>query len=235
MHTAARDAFVRESGIHSVIAAPLIHREVVVGAITVYSTRPDAFDATGAGLLNALADQAAVAIANAGLILELEQSRAEVARRADSEQTLREIAARVSAILDPAEVLQQIVEEVDPPARIGRRPDRPVRPRRSTRCAGRTPRATRWRVMPEWARTGGLKSGQAVAGRPFKEQRAVRTDDYLADDRFERDDAARAFVERTGIRVRDRRPAGGRCRSARARSRSCRASRAPTTRPTSRS
>ena len=59
----------------------------------------------------ALADQAAVAIANARLIEELERSRAEIARRADSERTLREIAARVSAILEPDEVLQQIVDE----------------------------------------------------------------------------------------------------------------------------
>ena len=89
-----------------------IHREVVVGAITVYGDRPDAFDAEAdAALLGALADQAAVAIANARLIDELERSRAEIARRADSERTLREIAARVSAILEPAEVLQQIVDE----------------------------------------------------------------------------------------------------------------------------
>ena len=102
---------MRESGIQSVIAAPLVHREVVVGAITVYGDRADAFDAEDAALLAALADQAAVAIANARLIDELERSRAEVARRADSERTLREIAARVSAILDPAEVLQRIVDE----------------------------------------------------------------------------------------------------------------------------
>ena len=110
-HTPARDTFVRESGIESVIAAPLVHREVVVGAITVYGDRADAFDAEDAALLAALADQAAVAIANARLIDELERSRGEVARRADSERTLREIAARVSAILDPAEVLQRIVDE----------------------------------------------------------------------------------------------------------------------------
>ena len=73
--------------------------------------RADAFDAADAALLVALADQAAVAIANARLIEELERSRAEVARRADAERTLREIAARVSAILDPAEVLQRIVDE----------------------------------------------------------------------------------------------------------------------------
>ena len=110
-HTDERDAFVRESGIKSVIAAPLVHRDIVVGAITVYGDRSDAFGSEDAALLAALADQAAVAIANARLIEELERSRAEVARRADSERTLREIAARVSAILEPDEVLQQIVDE----------------------------------------------------------------------------------------------------------------------------
>ena len=62
-------------------------------------------------MLGALADQGAVTIMNARLIEELERSREEVARRADSERTLREINARVSAILDPGEVLQRIVDE----------------------------------------------------------------------------------------------------------------------------
>ena len=44
-------------------------------------------------------------------------------------------------------------------------------------------------VVPDWAKTGGLKPGQAVAGTAFAEQRPVRTDDYLADDRFENDEA----------------------------------------------
>src|SRR3954451_4510513 len=110
-HTDERDAFVRASGVKSVIAAPLVHRDVVVGAITVYGDRPHAFDAQGAEVLSALADQAAVAIANARLIEELERSRTEIARRADAERTLREIAATVSAILEPDEVLQRIVDE----------------------------------------------------------------------------------------------------------------------------
>ena len=55
-------------------------------------------------------------------------------------------------------------------------------------------------VVPEWATTGGLKPGQAVAGTAFAEQRPVRTDDYLTDERFVRDDLARAFVEDAGIR-----------------------------------
>ena len=42
-HTPARDEFVRESGIRSVIAAPRVHREVLVGAITVYGDRSFTF------------------------------------------------------------------------------------------------------------------------------------------------------------------------------------------------
>jgi PAS domain S-box-containing protein len=198
-HTPERDAFVRESDVHSVIAAPLIHRSVVVGAITVYGNRVDAFGEQDAGLLAALADQAAIAIANARLIEELEGSRTEIARRADSERTLREIAARVSAILEPAEVLQRIVDEAtrlleSDGARIDLY-DPELDALRWSYAAGDA-----MSVAPEWATTGGLRPGQAVAGTAFAEQRPARTDDYLADDRFARDDQARAFVERSGIR-----------------------------------
>ena len=211
IHTPERDAFVREIGVRSVIAAPLIHRDVVVGAITVYGDRPDAFGEADAGLLSALADQAAVAIANARLIDELESSRTEIARRADSEQTLREIAARVSAILEPDEVLQQIVDEStrllqSDGARIDLW-DPAIEALRWSYAAGET-----MAVVPDWAKTGGLKPGQAVAGTAFAEQRAVHTDDYLVDDRFVRDDPAREFVASTRDPLRRRRPAARRGR-----------------------
>ena len=198
-HTFQRDAFVRESGIKSVIAAPLIHRDVVVGAITVYGDKPDAFGQADAGLLSALADQAAVAIANARLIDELERSRTEIARRADAERTLREIAATVSAILEPDEVLQRIVDETtrlleSDGARIDLY-DPAIDALRWSYAAGET-----MAVVPAWAREGGLKPGQAVAGTAFQDGHAVRTDDYLSDDRFPSDDSARAFVEDVGIR-----------------------------------
>ena len=88
-------------------------------------------------------------------------------------------------------------------------------------------------VVPEWALTGGLKPGQAVAGTAFAEQRPARTDDYLTDERFIRDDMARAFVEEAGIRsvIASRWQATAR-RSARCRSSP--ASRPPTTTPTPR-
>ena len=198
-HTPERDAFVRTTGIRSVIAAPLVHRDIPVGAITVYGDRPDAFGEADAALLAALADQAAVAIANARLIEELERSRAEVVRRADSERTLREIAARVSAILEPDEVLQQIVDETtrlleSDGARIDLY-DPELDALRWSFAAGDA-----MSVIPEWAIHGGLKSGQAVAGTAFAEGRAARTDDYLADDRFVRDDLAHDFVKQSGIR-----------------------------------
>jgi PAS domain S-box-containing protein len=198
-HTRQRDQFVRSSGIKSVIAAPLIHRDVVLGAITVYGEKPDAFSEQDAGLLSALADQAAVAIANARLIDELERSRTEIARRADAERTLREIAATVSAILEPDEVLQRIVDETtrlleSDGARIDLY-DPAIDALRWSYASGET-----MAVVPQWARTGGLKPGQAVAGSAFKAGHAVRTDDYLSDDRFAHDDAARSFVEDVGIR-----------------------------------
>jgi PAS domain S-box-containing protein len=199
-HTPERDRFVRDGHISSVIAAPLLQRGDVLGAITVYSERPDAFDPSDAAVLAGLADQAAVAIANAHLIAELERSREENARRADAERTLRGIAARVSAILDPAEVLDRIVVEA---ARLlesdGARIDlwdESISALRWAFAAG-----SAMAEIPEWGRTGGLKPRQAVAGLAFAEQAPVMTADYLADDRFRTTPEIADFVRRAGIRA----------------------------------
>ena len=48
---------------------------------------------------------------NARLIEELDRSREEFSRQADAERALREIAARITAIRDPAELLQHVVDE----------------------------------------------------------------------------------------------------------------------------
>ncbi|MGH2473676.1 MAG: GAF domain-containing protein, partial [Candidatus Limnocylindrales bacterium] len=198
-HTPERDRFVREGGIRSVMAAPLVQRSEVLGAITVYSDRLDAFVESDAAVLAGLADQAAVTIANAHLIAELERSREENARRADAERTLRGIAARVSAILDPAEVLDRIVVEA---ARLlesdGARIDLWDPALDGLRWAFAAGDAMS--EVPEWGRTGGLKPRQAVAGLAFAEQAPVMTEDFLADERFDTTPEIEAFVRRAGIR-----------------------------------
>ncbi len=198
-HTEERDAFVREAGIRSVISAPLVRDAEVLGVLTVYAETPGAFGPADANLLGALADQGAVTIDNARLIDELERSREEVALRADSERTLREIAARVSAILDPAEVLQRIVEEA---ARLlesdGARIDLYNEDLDALTWAYAAGEAMR--DVPDWAQMGGLKPRQAVAGLSFAEQRPIITPDFLLDDRFESTSQIEAFVRRAGIR-----------------------------------
>ncbi|MEX1170829.1 MAG: GAF domain-containing protein [Chloroflexota bacterium] len=192
-------AFYDRTGFRSMIAAPITGESGPLGVIEVYSKRPAAFSESDGGLVGALASQAAIAITNARLIEELDRSRAELARTADSERTLREIAARVSAILDPAEVLQRIVDETtrlleSDGARIDLY-DPSIDALRWAYAAGDA-----MKVAPDWAASGGLRPGQAVAGTAFAAQRPVRTDDFLEDDRFRHDDAVLAFVRSTGIR-----------------------------------
>ena len=198
-HAEDTDRVVRDIGIRSMVVAPVGAGDEVFGALGTFSGRLDAFEPAQIALVRALADHAGAAMRNVRLIEELARSRGELARTADAERTLREIAARVSAILDPAEVLQRIVDETtrlleSDGARIDLY-DASIDALRWSYSAGDA-----MAVVPEWAVTGGLKPGQAVAGTAFAEQRPVRTDDYLADDRFIRDDAARDFVKQTGIR-----------------------------------
>ncbi|HEX5823763.1 MAG TPA: GAF domain-containing protein, partial [Candidatus Limnocylindrales bacterium] len=109
-HTSTSDALVRETGFRSVLSAPLRGESGPLGAISVSSLRPAAYDDNQAELLQGLADQAAIAIQNARLIEELDRSGMELARRADAEQSLREIAAEITAIREPSSLLQLVVD-----------------------------------------------------------------------------------------------------------------------------
>jgi PAS domain S-box-containing protein len=192
--------FYERTGFHSMIAAPITGEDGPLGVIEVYAVEPDAFDESDADLIRALAGQAAIAITNARLIRELEQSREENARRADTERTLREIAARVSAILDPADVLERIVVEA---ARLlgsdGARIDLWDEELGALRWAYSSGDAMK--EVPEWGRNGGLRPRQAVAGLAFDEGAPVMTGDYLTDDRFETTPEIEAFVRSAGIRA----------------------------------
>ncbi|MEA2547915.1 MAG: hypothetical protein QOE42_513 [Chloroflexota bacterium] len=109
-HVARSDALVEATGFRSVLSAPLLGETGPLGALSVSSELPDHYDDNQAELLQGLADQAAIAIQNARLIAELDASTTELARRADAEQSLREIAAQINATREPGALLQQVVE-----------------------------------------------------------------------------------------------------------------------------
>ena len=103
---------MRSKGIHGVIATPLHGDQGPFGAITVWSTRVDAFGPDDAALLETIAGQSAVALGRARLIEELGRSREALARRAEEERTLREIGGRLATIgSDPGDLLLRIVHE----------------------------------------------------------------------------------------------------------------------------
>src|SRR4029079_11878802 len=91
VHFEGADRLVRTLGIRSFLVAPMIAGDRVIGAMGTYAARVGAFSEQDVALVKALADHAALAIANAQLIDDLAGSRAEVERRADAERALREI------------------------------------------------------------------------------------------------------------------------------------------------
>jgi PAS domain S-box-containing protein len=68
------DARIQAQDIHSMMSAPLLGPDRLIGTITVQSTATNAFNAGDAELLKLLADQAAIALTNARLYAELEES-----------------------------------------------------------------------------------------------------------------------------------------------------------------
>jgi hypothetical protein len=112
IHGHGPDTYARNKGIHAVIATPLFGDQGPFGAITVWSTRIDAFGPDDAVLLETIAGQSSVALGRARLIEELGRSREALARLAEEEGTLREIGSRLGRLGDdPSGVLLQIVHE----------------------------------------------------------------------------------------------------------------------------
>ena len=79
--------------------------------MSVVSREPGTYTESDVETLSALATHASIAIVNANLMEALARSQADVERRADAERTLRQIAARITALHEPDEVLQAIVDE----------------------------------------------------------------------------------------------------------------------------
>ena len=199
VHRPGPDHYTAETGMYSTIAVPMFNGDEPLGAMLVEAPAKDAFDEDDARILDALAKQASIALSNARLFEQLVRSREEVALRADSERTLRQIAARITAIRDPAELLQGILGEaarllwadraqidlVDPIGEVAQW----VHPAGSS--GSREP--------------GGLPE-RGIAGWAVEAGRAVWTGDYMRDRSFRHSRRADAFVKGAGSGRSWRRP-----------------------------
>jgi PAS domain S-box-containing protein len=196
-HVTESDDFVRDTGLHSTIAAPLFTDDGLLGVIKVATVRRDAYDDEDAALIEAFADQAVVAIQNARLIDALGRSREEIGRRADAERSLRQIAANISAIRDPDAVLQQTVDEArrlldSDAARIDLLDGDTLS---WAYASGELSVQTRAE-----GRDLQFRLGEGIAGLAVQRGESFRTDDYLADERFRHVSYSDELVVRTGYR-----------------------------------
>lgn len=94
-----------DGGSRSAISVPLIARDRVVGVLTLVHPQARYFNEEDLALLKAIADQAGVAVETARLFAA-EQERQRFA------STLQEIARAVSSTLEPAQVFDQVLEQL---------------------------------------------------------------------------------------------------------------------------
>jgi two-component system sensor histidine kinase UhpB len=190
-HTTQADEWIDRHGYRSQMSAPLIGEDGPLGAISAYSSRREAFSREDGELLGALASQAAIVLGNARLYEELE-------RRVEAQRSLGEIAARITAIRDPGDVLQRTLDEAV---------------RLLDADGGRIELVSEagslhWAFghsaidlpVERSADDDPQSDGEGVAGRAVTERRVVRTGDYLTDESFRHAEAPDRYIRQHGIR-----------------------------------
>ena len=192
-HSPVADEIVLAAGMRSMAVMPLIAGDRVIGAMGAYASRPAAFSEAQIYLLRALADHAATAIAN------LKQAT-ELAHQVETQQTLQKITARITAIRDPDEVLQQVVDGArrllgsDAAHLTLRDPDAPIL--RPHVIAGGVDEGTReWLAGQEFPIGGGMNGLAAEQGQP------VWTRDYMVDPRIPHTADDQEVAARMGLRA----------------------------------
>jgi signal transduction histidine kinase/ActR/RegA family two-component response regulator len=97
-------------GIRSLMSAPLLLDDEVVGALSVYRTEVNPFDEREEALLEGFAAHAAVVVRNVHLVRALEDRGAELARRVEQMEALSEVGQSVGSSLVLNEVLSDIIK-----------------------------------------------------------------------------------------------------------------------------
>ncbi len=190
-HTARADEWITRTGYRSQMSAPLIGEEGPIGAISAYSVRQDAFEQSASELLGALASQAAIVLGNARLYEELEH-------RVEAQRTLGAIAARITAIHDPGDVLQRTLDEA---VRLldadGGRIELVVEGGGLHWAFGHSAIDL---PIERVAGEAGVTAEEGVSGRAVRQRKVVFTGDYLVDDAFIHAEAPDRYIRQHGIR-----------------------------------
>jgi signal transduction histidine kinase/ActR/RegA family two-component response regulator len=96
-------------GYRTLISAPLILDDEVVGAISLWRTKVEPFDERATAMLQTFATQAAAVVRNVYLVRALEGRHRELARKVEQLQALNEVGETVSSTLVLDEVLFKII------------------------------------------------------------------------------------------------------------------------------
>src|SRR3954469_184053 len=104
-----RTDFQRVGGYRTMMGAPMVVGEQVVGALNVWRTQVAPFDEAAEELLTTFAEQAALALRHVELFSALESRSAELARKVDQLEALAEVGEAISSSLVADEVLATIV------------------------------------------------------------------------------------------------------------------------------
>ncbi|HET6938187.1 MAG TPA: GAF domain-containing protein [Nocardioides sp.] len=98
----------RVAGFRTTMGAPLVLDGEVVGVLSLWRNEVNPFDEREMSIVTAFAGQAAMAINGVKLVQELQTGRAELARKVDEMEALREVGEAVSSSLDLDQVLATI-------------------------------------------------------------------------------------------------------------------------------
>jgi GAF domain-containing protein/anti-sigma regulatory factor (Ser/Thr protein kinase) len=181
-------AWMREEGLVSVVALPLLARDRLVGALAVLTRAPHVFSPSEMELLLALADQAAVAVDNAQLVVFAQQRAAEY-------RALYEVGKLVGATLDAERVVDLIAERCREVLGVGM-----AGVFRLDADAGLLVYERGLGLSADFVRRLRVRLGEGSSGRAASERRPVWSRDVLDDPAIPLSDRVRELVEREGYR-----------------------------------